>query len=269
MWLMVWFPGTTYRCILGARWGQGSVIDSVASCYSIYWERAEDREVWLIVWFPATTYIGSVLGTGKCDWWCGFLVQHKLGGCWGQGTVIDGVVSWYSIYLERAEDREVWLMVWFHATAYIGSVLRTGKCDWWCGFLVLHKLGACWGQGSVIDGVVSCYSIYWERAEDREVWLIVWLPATAYIGSVLRTGKCDWWCGFLLQHILWACWGQRSVIDGVDSWFSIYWERAEDSEVWLMVWFPGTAYIGSVLRTGKCDWWCGFLVQHIMGACWG
>ena len=149
----------------------------------------------------------NLLRSPECDWWCGFLVQHILGACWWEGSVIDGVLSWYSIYWQRAEDREVWLMVWFPGTAYIGSVLRRGKCDWWCGFLVLHKLGACWGQGSVIDGVVSCYSIYWEHAEDREVWLMVWFPATTYIGSVLRTGKCDWWCGFLVQHILGACWG--------------------------------------------------------------
>ena len=186
----------------------------------------------------------NLLRSPECDWWCGFLVQH-----------------W-----ERADDREVWLMVWFPGTAYIGSVLRTGKCDWWCGFLVHHILGACWGQGSVIDGVVSWYSIYWERAEDREVWLMVWFPATTYIRSVLRTRKCDWWCGFLLQHILGACWGQGSVIDCVVSWYSIYWERAEDKEVRLMVWFPGTTYIGIALRTGRCDWWCGFLVQHILGA---
>ena len=214
--LMVWSPATAYigsvlrkrKCdwwccflvqhiyLLGACWGQGSVIDGVASCYSIYWERAEDREVWLVVWLPATAYIGSVLRIMKCDWWCGFLVQHILGACWGKGSVIYGVVSLYSIYIywERAEDREVWLMVWLPATAYIRSVLRTGKCDWWCGFLLQHLLGACWGQGSVIDGVVSCYSIYWERAEDRELWLMVWFPGTAYIGSVLRTGKCDWWC---------------------------------------------------------------------------
>ena len=85
---------------------------------------------------------------------------------------------------------------------------------------------------------------------------MVWFPGKAYIVSVLRTGECDWWCGFLVQHniILGACWGQESVIGGVVSWCSVYWERAEDREVWLMLWFPGTAYIGSVLRTGNCDW---------------
>ena len=213
-----------------------------------------------MVWIPGTAYIGSVLRIGTCDWLCGFLVQHILWACWGQGSVIGVVASWYSIHWERAEDREVWLMVWFPSTAYIGSVLRTGKCDWWCGFLVKHILWACWGEGSVIDGVASWYSIilYWERAEDREVWLVVWFPGAAYIGSVLRTGKCDWCCGFLVQHILGACWGQGtviggvvswysiniilgacwvqgSVIDGVASWYSIYWEHAGDREVWVMV----------------------------------